>query len=384
MPAKKTPAPHLITDPGDLRSLCQRLGKETRIAFDTEAASFHRYVDRVYLVQVSSDRETALVDPLEVENLTPLGKLLSDPQIQIVFHDADYDLRILDRDYGFRACNIFDTRVAAQLAGEPSVGLGALLEKFFQVQVDKKYQRADWSRRPLTPGMIAYAADDTRYLPGLRDTLETRLVSLGRLDWVREECRRLEQIRWTQAGADVEDAYLRVKGAKALGRRQLAVLRELYAWRDATASKLDRARFRVVSNSALLAVAKASPRNPHQLAKVEGVSENLARRYGKGMIAAVEQGHAVPDGKLPRVQRSRRPEPDPGYDQRLERLKQLRNTRAEAVGLHPGLVCPNGTLQAVARAEPDSISALDSVEELRRWQKEAIGDQAILAAVKGE
>ena len=102
------------------------------------------------------------------------------------------------------------------------------------------------------------------------------------------------------------------------------------------------------------------------------------------MIAAVEQGHAVPDGKLPRVQRSRRPEPDPGYDQRLERLKQLRNARAEAVGLHPGLVCPNGTLQAVARAEPDSISALDSVEELRRWQKEAIGDQAILAAVKGE
>jgi len=384
MPAKKILAPHLITDPGDLRSLCQRLGEESRIAFDTEAASFHRYVDRVYLVQVSTDRETALVDPLQVANLAPLGKLLSDPQIQIVFHDADYDLRILDRDYGFHARNIFDTRVAAQLAGEPSVGLGALLEKFFHVRVDKKYQRADWSRRPLTPGMIAYAADDTRYLPALRDTLEKRLVSLGRLEWAREEFQRLEQIRWTQTGSDVEDAYLRVKGAKALGRRQLAVLRELYAWRDATASKLDRARFRVVGNSALLAVAKASPHGPRQLAKVDGLSENLARRYGKELIAAVERGRAVPESELPRVRRSKRPEPDPAYDQRLERLKQLRNERAEAVGLDPGLVCPNGSLQAVARAEPESKSALGRVEELRRWQREAIGDQAILAAVKGE
>jgi ribonuclease D len=384
MPAKKVPAPLLITDPGELRPLCQRLGEESRIAFDTEAASFHRYVDRVYLVQVSSDRETALVDPLEVANLAPLGKLLSDQQIQIVFHDADYDLRILDRDYRFHARNIFDTRVAAQLAGEPSVGLGALLEKFFHVRVDKKYQRADWSRRPLTPGMIAYAADDTRYLPALRDTLEQRLVSLGRLEWAREEFQRLEQIRWTQAGPDVEDAYLRVKGAKALGRRQLAVLRELYAWRDATASKLDRARFRVVSNSALLAVAKASPHGPRQLAKVDGLSENLARRYSKELVAAVERGRAVPESELPRVRRSKRPEPDPGYDQRLERLKQLRNERAEAIGLDPGLVCPNGSLQAVARAEPESKAALGRVEELRRWQREAIGDQAILAAVKGE
>jgi ribonuclease D len=384
MSPKKVSAPLVITDPGALRSLCQRLGKEGRIAFDTEAASFHRFVDRVYLVQVSSDRETALVDPLEVENLDPLGKLLSDPQIQIVFHDADYDLRILDRDYGFRARNIFDTRVAAQLAGEPSVGLGSLLEKFFQVEVDKKYQRADWSRRPLTPGMVAYAADDTRYLPALRDTLEKRLISLGRLDWAHEEFQRLEQIRWTQAGADVDEAYLRVKGAKALGRRQLAVLRELYAWRDATAGKLDRARFRVVSNAALLAVAKASPRGPSQLAKVVGLSENLARRYGKGMIAAVEQGRSVPESELPKVERSRRPVPDPSYDQRLERLKQLRNERAEAVGLDPGLVCPNGTLQAVARAEPDSKSDLSRIEDLRRWQMEAIGDQAILAALKGE
>lgn len=384
MPAKKAPTPHLITDPGELRSLCRRLGEESRIAFDTEAASFHRYVDRVYLVQVSTDHETALVDPLEIADLAPLGKLLSNPQIQIVFHDADYDLRILDRDYGFRARNIFDTRIAAQLAGEPSVGLGSLLEKFFQVRVDKKYQRADWSRRPLTPGMIAYAADDTRYLPALRDTLEKRLVSLGRLEWALEEFQRLEQIRWTQAGADLEDAYLRVKGARALGRRQLAVLRELNAWRDATASKLDRARFRVVGNSALLAVAKASPRGLRQLANVDGLSENLARRYGKELVAAVERGRAVPESELPRVRRSKRPEPDPGYDQRLERLKQLRNERAEAVGLDPGLVCPNGTLQAVARAEPKSKSELGRVEDLRRWQKEAIGDQAILAAVKGE
>jgi len=363
--------------------LVRRLAHEPRIALDTEAASFHRYVDRVYLLQLSSDTETALVDPLAVTDLRPIGDLLANPKLEVVLHDADYDLRILDRDYAFRARNVFDTRVAAQLAGEPAVGLGSLLEKYFGVQVDKRYQRADWSRRPLTTEMIAYAANDTRYLTSLRDTLEQKLQEMGRLEWVREEFLLLEQIRWTQFGADDEEAYQRIKGARALKPRELAILRELYRWRERTARSLDRARFRVLSNSALLAVAKAAPLTPKKLAAVQGMPAATAQRYGDPILRAVKKGLDVPDQKLPRVRRSRRPEPDAEYDQRLERLKQLRNERAEAVGLAPGLVCPNGTLQEIARTVSLSTAALDGVSELRRWQREVVGDAAILAAVQG-
>jgi ribonuclease D len=366
------PPAQVIDHPTELRALVRRLADEPRIALDTEAASFHRYVDRVYLVQLSSDTETALVDPLAVTDLSPVGKLLSNAKVEVVFHDADYDLRILDRDYGFRARNIFDTRIAAQLAGEPAVGLGSLLEKHYGIQLDKRFQRADWSRRPLTDGMVEYAAEDTRHLTSLRDALEQKLQEMGRLEWAQEEFHLLEQIRWTQPGADEEDAYQRIKGARALKPRALAILRELYRWRERTARNLDRARFRVLGNHALLAVAKAAPTTARKLASVDGMPKTTGQRYGEPMLRGMKKG------------RTRRPDPDPRYDQRLERLKEIRNERADVVELAPGLVCPNGTLQEVARAVPQSASELDGVGELRRWQREVVGDAAILAAVAGQ
>ena len=178
-PVEPGGAPALITGAEDLARLVDRLAGERRIAFDTEAASFHRYVDRIYLIQVSSDTETALVDPLALPDLSPLGRLLAREDLEVVFHDADYDLRALDRDYGVRARRVFDTRIAAQLLGEPAVGLAALLLQYFGVQMDKKLQRADWSIRPLTPPMISYAAEDTRYLTRLRAVIAERALMAG-------------------------------------------------------------------------------------------------------------------------------------------------------------------------------------------------------------
>ena len=268
--------PALITGPADLARLVERLAREPRIGFDTEAASFHRYVDRIYLIQISSERETALVDPLAVADLTPLSGLLARQDLEVVFHDADYDLRALDRDYGFHARRVFDTRIAAQLLGEPAVGLAALLLKYFDVQMDKKLQRADWSIRPLTPDMIAYAAEDTRYLTRLREALAERLRAAGRLAWAEEEFARLETVRWTAPPPD--EGYLRLKGAKALPRRALAVLRALHGWREETARALDRAPFRVLPNEALLAVARAMPHSTSELHPVAGLPGSLPRR----------------------------------------------------------------------------------------------------------
>lgn len=374
--------PQIVADAAALSDLTSRLAARSRIAIDTEAASFHRYVDRVYLVQVSSDIEVALVDPLAVDDLSAIGALLVDPAIEVVFHDADYDLRILNRDYGFVARHIFDTRIAAQLAGEESVGLGALLDKYFQVDVNKKFQRADWSQRPLAPEMIAYAADDTRYLLPLRDRLSDRLKEMNRLDWAEEEFALLENRRWTQANGD-EDAFLRIKGAKALPPRALAVLRELHAWRETMAEKFDRAPFRILGNAALLNLARAAPKNSKRLAKTPGVPSSAIKRYGPQLLEAVSAGLALPDKQLPIVRRSARPETDHAYDQRLEKLKALRNRRAKEVKMEPGLLCPNGTLQTVARAAPQTIDQLEAVAEMRRWQRSVLGEEEILASVRG-
>jgi ribonuclease D len=372
----------LIAEPDALTRLVQRLAQEPRVALDTEAASFHRYIDRVYLIQLSSDRETALIDPLSLEDLSPLAQLLDEPRTEIVLHDADYDLRILNRDYGFTARSLFDTRIAAQLAGEPAVGLSALLEKYFGIKLNKKFQRADWSRRPLTSDMIEYAAADTRHLPALRDELESRLKQHGRLDWAKEEFRILEGIRWMQP-CDTAAAYLRIKGAKSLSRRSLAVLRELFQWRESTARDLDRAPFRVLGNAALLAIAQLAPRSLNRLKSVDGVPRSAVARYGTELVEAVKRGTEVPQSELPAIKRPLRPEHNQAYDRRLEALKRLRNRRAKEVGMEPGMLCPNGTLQAVARAASSGGKQLSSIAELRKWQANVLGTDEILAAIQG-
>lgn len=380
-PLRSPTAPLLITEPQDLEQLAVRLRTGTRVALDTEAASFHRYVDRVYLIQLSSDRETALVDPLAIADLGPIGRLLADAGIEVIFHDADYDLRMLDRDYGFRARRIWDTRVAAQLAGEQAFGLSALLERFFDIRLSKKLQRADWSVRPLTDEMIAYAAADTAHLPALRDLLADRLRALGRLHWAEEEFLRLEQVRWN-ARANGQDAFLDLKGARLLNPPQLAVLRAVWSWRTQMAKALDRAPFRILVNELLIALARLAPPTAAALAAVPGMPASIARRYGDQLLSAIAEGLATPEAEWPRVERRPRTRSDPEADGRFQRLRDLRAARAPAVSLDPGLVCANGVLQEIARAAPRVPADLDAIPELRRWQREVLADEAILRAVR--
>ncbi|HSD31283.1 MAG TPA: ribonuclease D [Gemmatimonadales bacterium] len=351
-------------------------------AVDTEAASFHRYVDRVYLVQLSTRTATAIIDPLALHDLGPLGALLADPAVEKVFHDADYDLRILDRDYQFRARRLFDTRIAAQLLGEPAIGLAALLEKYAGVRLAKTHQRADWSQRPLSPAMLAYAADDTGHLPDLRDALRARLESAGRLAWAEEEFVRLEDLRWSgPGGADGAEASLRIKGAKALQPRQLAALRELVAWRDTVAAERDTALFRIIGNEALLAVSQALPRSLDALGQVRGLPASLARRYGQPLVTAVGRALALPEHELPKRERGPRVARDPELEARVERLKTARNVVAQRIGLDPGVLCGKATLELIARARPRELAELAQVSELRRWQVTVLGE-ALLPALK--
>jgi ribonuclease D len=369
-----------IDTPAALDQVVAAASTESLIAVDTEAASFHRYVDRVYLVQVSTRRETVIIDPLAVPNLAALGELLANPSVEKVFHDADYDLRTLDRDYGFRARHLFDTRVAAQLAGEPAIGLAALALKYLGITLAKTHQRADWSQRPLTPAMLAYAAADTRNLPALRDALRERLVALGRLAWVEEECVRIEALRWSGDGSTgAAEPFQRIKGARALSPRQLAALRELVAWRDTMAAEQDKALFRIIGNESLLAVSQALPRTPAALGAVRGVPASLARRHGPALIAAVDRALALPERDLPVRERGPRQARDPELEARVERLKAARNQVAATLGIEPGVLCGKTTLEAIARARPADRTALGAVEGVRRWQVDVLGEAVLQA-----
>ena len=368
----------LVQSQPELEVLFARLRSAPLLAVDTEAASFHRFIDRVYLLQISSRNETAVVDPLAIDSLAPLAEVLADPAVEIVFHDADYDLRLLDREYGFRATNIFDTRVAAQLLNEPGVGLAALLEKYLGVRLDKRFQRADWSARPLSPEMLEYAASDTRHLPELRDILKDRLEAQGRLAWAEEEFALLDELRWSPP--DGEPGYLRLKGAKALKGRELAILRELFEWREGVAQRSDRATFRVLNNEPMLAMAKQPPADMAALKTIPGIGSDQAERRGRDILAAVKRGLEIPEQDLPRVERPPRKAFDPAFEARLERLKAARNRLAVQLDLAPGVLCPNGTLEAIARANPASMEALGALPELRRWQLREIGGE-LLGAV---
>ncbi|HYW51179.1 MAG TPA: HRDC domain-containing protein [Gemmatimonadaceae bacterium] len=349
------------------------------IALDTEGASFHRFVDRVYLMQLSTRTATAIVDPLPTGDLSPLRPLVESPDIEIVFHDADYDLRLLRQDYGWATRNIFDTRIAAQLLGYKAFGLAALLELHFGIGLDKKFQRADWSLRPLSDGMLQYASQDTMYLLALRDILHGELKAKDRLGWAAEEFTRLEQTQWT--AEDSSQLFLKVKGARDLKRRELAVLRELVPWRDGVAKELDRSTFRVVSNEVLLEICRVQPTSKQALGVIKGMPRGVLDQRGDVVLACVARAMALDEADLPRFPKAPRWEKDPEFDDRAARLRAVRDEVAASLELDPGVLCSREKLDAIARRLPTTIAELYETPDLRRWQADLLGP-GVLKALK--
>jgi ribonuclease D len=359
-----------LDTPSAVSSWMSSIGSSKLVAVDTEGASFHRFVDRIYLLQISTREKTAVIDPLPIGVPRELGALVEDPQVEIVFHDADYDLRLLQQDYGWQIRNVFDTRVAAQLMGIKAFGLAALLERFFGLKLDKKHQRADWSMRPLTKDMLDYAALDTMYLPDLRDRLKQALEAAGRWSWAREEFTRLEATRWSPDEDDT--AFLRMKGARDLNRRDLAILRELVAWRNTVAAEHDRATFRILGNESLFEIIKSLPRDKASLGAIKGMPRGILESRGVDILRAIERGLAVPEADLPRFPRAARWDRDPDFDVRVNALKTVRDEIAGKLDLDTGVLCARERLEAVARAKPRTMADFDAIQELRRWQVEVL------------
>lgn len=364
----------IITTSDRLCEVAEILSRQSELAVDLEMDSLHHYREKVCLIQISTRSDSWLIDPLALGDLSPLAAPLGDPGILIVMHGSDYDIRSLHRDFGIEICSLFDTMVASRLLGITEFGLAALLKARFGIELDKKYQKADWSKRPLSPEMRAYAAADTADLLALYDQLSTELVGKGRLSWQEEECRLLCQARVTEKDGPL---FLSCKGAGKLARRTLAVLEELLQLRERLARDLDRPPFKVFSAETLLETAEKQPRTCAELATIKGMTTGQIQRFGERMLQAISTAQMVPEGSLPTYPRQRKEEPTDGAKARLKRLKQWRENFSHELALDPGVIAPNWLLEALAEACPHTVSDLDEIAGMRQWQKAAFGQDLL-------
>ncbi|HEX7705575.1 MAG TPA: ribonuclease D [Thermoanaerobaculia bacterium] len=354
----------------------ESLSRAPQIAVDTEADSLHSYFDKVCLIQISVPDETLIVDPLAGIELTRFGELLANSDVQKVLHGGDYDLRILHRDFGFTVRNLVDTSICAQLLGYDGLGLAALLDRHFGVKLNKTHQRADWSMRPLSPEMLAYAALDTHHLIDLAAKLRDELTALGRWEWALEEFERLEAVRFRESDVDAE-AWRKLKSIGSLDRRSLAVVRELHGWRDQLARKADKPPFKIIGNDSILALARDKPLNVRDLPSVAGLPRYHADRYGRELVQLVKRAMELADDELPLRSEPKAWIRDKALEARTEKLKKIRDRFARELAIDPSVLAPRHVLTAVA-----SSGTLD-VPAMREWQKRVMGE-ALLAAIEPE
>ncbi|NIM01503.1 MAG: ribonuclease D [Acidobacteria bacterium] len=351
----------------DLEEALSGLGNGP-LAIDTEADSLHHYPEKVCLIQLSFGDRDYLVDPLAEISLDPLAERLADRSILKILHGADYDLRMLHRGFGMTFAGLFDTMIAARIVGETRFGLAALLEQHFGVPLDKKFQRADWSKRPLTPEMARYAAMDTHYLIALQSTLASRLEALGRSGWAAEEFERLEGIR-SAPRTDSDQGFRRVKGSGRLERKKMAVLRELWALRETYALHLDRPPFRVLNDERLLELTENPPRRMTELETMKRLPRPWRHgRRARELLDAIRTGLDMPSERWPRRSKGGRGRSSTKVcDERLAAIREHRDRIAGELGLEPSLVGPRAVLEEIVDR---MVSGEDpaATPDLRRWQ----------------
>lgn len=268
----------ILTTNAQVAELAGLLASETTIAVDLEADSMHNYQEKVCLIQVSTLQRTVLIDPLSALDLSPLKPILADPAIRKIFHAADYDLRSLSRDFDLVVNGLFDTMICAQLLGEDRIGLADLLRKYFGVELDKKFQKADWSQRPLPVEMVRYAAEDTRHLHRLVALFEERLVEMGRMSWCTEEFALMEQVRFADSDGPI---CFRFKGAGLLPRRELGVLEKLLQWREQEGARHNKPVYKILGNRSIMELAERKPREIGHLRGIDGMPSRVIERYGR-------------------------------------------------------------------------------------------------------
>ena len=377
---KQTGGNYNIIDTVDaLKNLARTIDKEKAIGVDLEADSMYHFKEKVCLIQMAAPGINVVIDPLSVKDLSPLKPIFKRRGVCKIFHGADYDVRSLYRDFGIAINNLFDTELASRFLGYSETSLEAVLKNKFDVVLDKKFQRKDWSRRPLPQEMISYAAKDATYLLPLAQKLTRELEALGRLRWVQEECEILSNVR--PNANNTGPLYLHFKGAGKLNPRDLAVLETLLQYRRRIARKKDKPLFRIFGSRSLLELAEKKPPNLKQLEKSRALSTKQISMYGRGIIAAIQDAMQIEQENLPVYPRRKSPRVPLVVAGRVKALRSWRDEQVDRLALDPALICTKALMSTIAQQKPRKVSDLSAINEMKNWQKKEFG-QGIVQVLK--
>jgi ribonuclease D len=348
----------VIASASQLSDLVAAIELHRRIAVDTEADSLHCYREKLCLLQISIRGGDFIVDPLANVDLAPLRDALAEKEI--VLHGADYDLRLLRRNMEFVPREVFDTVIAARMVGIREFSLAALVKRYFEIELVKGSQKANWAQRPLSKKMAEYATNDTRYLLPLAGHLEKELESQGRSEWFRQSCQRALEQAATDRERDLGEAW-RISGAGALRGRATAILRELWNWRETEAEAVDRPPFHILQNRELI---HSAERFAHgETANYKHFSDRRRRAFRE----AAERGLNLPEKDWPVRPKRSGTRPTAEVIKRTEKLRQNRDHAAKELHIEASFIAPRATLEAIA-ADPSRADAL-----LVPWQRELLG-----------
>jgi len=354
----------LVDQSARFNTAIQEIMSSSVIALDTESNSFHRYPEQLCLIQAASKQNIYIIDTISLQDLTPLKKTLENNSIKKVLHSADYDIRSLDRHYGIRIRNLYDTSIASRFVGIVQFGLSYIIKDLLGVTIhkSKRLQKADWGQRPLSSEAIEYAANDVRYLFALQKILDMKLQTLGRTTWVAEECARLEKVRYSSPNPDT--AYLFIKGTHKLDGCGLAILRSLYLFREKEARRWRRPPTLLIPDVVLSSLAN----NPTMsLAEVPSLGQIGLKRFGRGLRKALHNGFIAPPINRPPVISTDRL--NNKQIKRLSLLKIWRTSLGETLSLDPSLLWPKASLERLAKA-PDTLEIELKSKDIRHWQRE--------------
>ncbi len=367
-----------IDTSAEMDQLIDTLSREPVIAVDTEGDSLYSYFEKVCLIQFSIPHADFLVDPLRT-NICGLDAIFADNSIQKVFHAAEYDILSLKRDYEFTFVNLFDTMLASRILGWDRYGLGHLLAEYFNVTLNKQFQRYNWGKRPLSHRALTYAHLDTHYLLPLRQLQLEFLQSQNRLREAYEAFERKTQIEPSPKIFDPND-FWRIKGAKDLPPSQQAVLRNLYVFRDKLARRLDRPPFKVLNDATLIRLTKVAPQNSNELNTIKGVGKKIRQYNGADILKVIRDGANTPP---PNYTPHNNNTPDNRTLTRYEILRHWRNELAASRGVEPDVIISNHNLMNIARQNPKNLTALTKMDVLGSWQFETYGEKLLQVLREG-
>jgi len=365
----------IINTVAGLEKAVRTLEKARAVAVDMEADSMYHFQVKVCLLQMATEKSTLVVDPLQVKNLSPLKPLFSNPDVKKIFHGADYDVRSLFRDFSIEINNLFDTELACRFLGIKETGLEAVMEKYLNISLDKKYQKKDWSTRPLPKEMIDYAVGDVNYLLKLAKICEKELEKKSRLAWVLEECDALSKVR--PVLSDQEPLFLKFKGAGRLKSKSLAVLEAVLQFRKGIAEKKDRPLFKIMGNESVMKIVTAKPETLRRLKGIKALSEKQIHMYGNDLVELVAGALKIPENQLPVYPNKKAQRLPYDVSARITALKSWRVSRARALKIDPGIICNNALISSIAIQNPVDRRVMGRIKEMRNWQKKEFGQEII-------